>query len=139
CEFLREAGYDIFSFEMRGQGKSPAQAGYEPLQWVTDFEVIDFQTALAYLKKRPDRDARGIGVFGLSKGGSAALIAAAQDDFVRCFAVDGIFACKTTMIPFMYRFVLIYAKLPYFTRFLPRWYLRYIAGIALKEIEELRN
>src|SRR5213592_1378102 len=24
CEFLRERGYDIFTFEMRGQGGSPA-------------------------------------------------------------------------------------------------------------------
>lgn len=139
CEFLREAGYDIFTFEMRGSGTSPAQQGYEPLQWVTEFEVIDFQTALAYLKNRPDRDPRGIGFFGLSKGGSAGLIVASQDEFVRCFVVDGVFACMTTMIPFMYRFVLIYTSLPFMVRFLPRWYLRYIAGIALKEIEEIRN
>ena len=39
CEFLREAGYDVFTFEPRDQGDSPAQPGYEPLQWVTDFEV----------------------------------------------------------------------------------------------------
>src|ERR1700730_18157932 len=55
CEFLRDQGYDIFTFEMRGQGNSVAQPGYEPLQWVTEFEVVDFQTALAYLKGRPDR------------------------------------------------------------------------------------
>jgi fermentation-respiration switch protein FrsA (DUF1100 family) len=139
CEFLREAGYDIFTFEMRGQGKSPAQEGYEPLQWVTEFEVIDFQTALAYLKSRPDKSPAGIGLFGLSKGGSAGLIAAAKDDFIRCFAVDGIFACLTTMIPFMYRFVMIYTNMPWMVPLLPRWYLRYIAGIAMREIEELRK
>jgi fermentation-respiration switch protein FrsA (DUF1100 family) len=139
CEFLREAGYDIFTFEMRGQGKSPAQEGYEPLQWVTDYEVIDFQTALAFLKNRPEQDPRGVGLFGLSKGGSAGLIAASQDDYVRCFVVDGVFACMTTMIPFMYRFVMIYTNLPFLVRFLPRWYLRLVAGIALREIEELRK
>src|SRR5208283_3236115 len=48
CEFLRQAGYDIFTFETRGQGASPAQQGYEPLQWVTEYELSDFQTALAY-------------------------------------------------------------------------------------------
>src|SRR5262245_6729912 len=31
CEPLRAEGYDIFTFEMRGQGKSAAQAGYAPL------------------------------------------------------------------------------------------------------------
>ena len=107
CEFLREAGYDIFTFETRGQGSSPAQTGYEPLQWVTDFELIDFQTALAYMKSRPDKDPRGIGLFGLSKGGSAGLMTAARDDFVRCCVVDGVFAVTTTMLPYMKQWVLM--------------------------------
>ena len=34
-----DAGYDVFAFESRSQGDSDAQPGYEPLQWVTDYEV----------------------------------------------------------------------------------------------------
>jgi uncharacterized protein len=139
CEFLREAGYDIFTFEMRGQGKSPAQAGYEPLQWVTDFEVIDFEAALVYLKSRPDRDPRGIGLFGLSKGGSAALTVAARDDFIRCFAVDGVFATLTTMVPYMKQFVMIYTRLPWAVCLIPDWYLVFVANIAMRQIEALRG
>src|ERR1700738_3876757 len=56
CERLRAEGFDIFSFEFRGQGESPVQAGYEPMQWVTNFEVEDFRAAIAYLKSRPDAD-----------------------------------------------------------------------------------
>ncbi len=139
CEFLREAGYDIFTFETRGQGNSPAQTGYEPLQWVTDFELIDFQTALAYLKSRPDKDARGIGLFGLSKGGSAGLMAAARDDFVRCCVVDGAFASVTTMLPYMKQWVLIYTRVKWFARQLPNWYLRIAASIAMRRIERIRD
>jgi alpha-beta hydrolase superfamily lysophospholipase len=139
CGFLREAGYDIFTFETRGQGKSVAQPGYEPLQWVTDYEVIDFHTALAYLKARADKDPRGVGLFGLSKGGSAGLIAAAHDDFIRCAAVDGVFACITTMIPYMKQWVLIYTKLLWVARCLPVWYLRLLAKIGIRQIEALRN
>ena len=73
CEFLLEAGYDVFAFESRGQGQSPSQPGYEPMQWVTEFEVDDFRAALAYLKERPDADPRGVGFFGISKGGGAGL------------------------------------------------------------------
>src|ERR1022692_1123030 len=98
---------------MRGQGKSPAQPGYEPLQWVTDFEVIDFQTAIAYLKNRADKHPGGMGLFGLSKGGSAGLIAAAQDDFIRCCVVDGVFAALTTMVPFMRQWALARAAAEY--------------------------
>jgi alpha-beta hydrolase superfamily lysophospholipase len=139
CEFLREAGYDIFTFEMRGQGTSPAQAGYEPLQWVTDFELIDFQTAIAHLKNRPDRDPRGVGLFGLSKGGSAGLMSAVKDDFVRCFVVDGIFASVTTMVPYMKQFVLIYTKMPWLIPIVPDWYLRYIGRIGIRRIEKVRH
>jgi len=139
CEFLRDAGYDIFTFEMRGQGESAAQPSYEPLQWVTDFEVIDFQTALAYLKGRPDRDPRGIGFFGLSKGGSAGLMVAAQDDFVRCCVVDGAFATLTTMVPFMAKWVMIYTSMPWLARIIPNWYLAIAAKIAMHQIEKLRD
>jgi fermentation-respiration switch protein FrsA (DUF1100 family) len=139
CEFLREAGYDIFAFEMRGQGNSPAQSGYEPLQWVTDFEMIDFQTAVAYLKSRADRDPRGIGLFGLSKGASAGLMVAAQDEYLRCFVVDGAFAAVTTMLPYMLKFVQIYTSTPWLARRIPFWYLRIAARIAMHRIEKLRD
>src|SRR5262249_413068 len=46
CDFLRQHGYDIFTFEVRGQGDSDPQPGYEPLQWVTDYEVHDFHAAI---------------------------------------------------------------------------------------------
>lgn len=139
CEFLREAGYDIFTFEMRGQGNSPAQKGYEPLQWVTDYEVIDFQTALAYLKNRADKDPRGVGLFGLSKGGSAGLMIAAKDDFIRCAVVDGIFASVTTMVPYMKQWVFIYTKAHWLARCLPGWYLRYLGKAAIRQVEKLRD
>ena len=77
CEYLLHSGYDVFAFETRSQGNSEPQPGYEPLQWVTTFEVQDTLAALAYLKSRRDADPRGVGFFGISKGAGAGLIAAA--------------------------------------------------------------
>jgi len=139
CEFLRARGYDIFTFELRGQGDSPAQSGYEPLQWVTDFEVIDFQTALAYLKQRPDRHPRGIGLFGLSKGGSAGLIAAAADEFVRCCVTDGAFGTLTTMVPYMKQWMTIYIRHRWVEPLLPMWYLRLHAKRGIRKVAALRR
>jgi fermentation-respiration switch protein FrsA (DUF1100 family) len=139
CEFLRESGYDIFAFEMRGQGKSLAQKGYEPLQWVTDFEMIDFQAAVAYLKERPDRVPRGVGFFGVSKGGSAGLMVAAQDDFIRCVAVDGAFGWMTTMLPYMKQWVLVLTDVPLLARHIPFWYLRIAARVGIRRIEKIRD
>lgn len=139
CEFLVENGYDVFAFETRGQGQSPTHNGYDPLQWVTEFELDDFAAALTYLKNRPDADKDGIGFFGLSKGGSAGLMAAARDQYIRCCAVDGIFAPYTTMIPYMMKWISIYTHREYIAWILPSWYYGYAARVALRDIEKERG
>ena len=132
CEFLSQQGYDIFALEMRGQGDTAAQPGYEPLQWVTDFDVADFATGLAYLKGRPDRHPSGVGLFGLSKGAGAGLIAAAHDDFVRCCVTDGIFAPATTIVPYLQQWMYIYVRRKVVLMLLPRWYLAILGRMAIR-------
>src|SRR5262249_13024884 len=95
CDHLRAAGFDVFTYEPRNQGDSDRQPTYEPLQWLTEYEVRDAHAAVAYLKSRSDADARGIGLFGISKGGCAGIMAAAGDPYIRCIAVDGIYATYT--------------------------------------------
>jgi fermentation-respiration switch protein FrsA (DUF1100 family) len=138
-EFLRAAGYDIFSFEMRGQGNSAAQPGYEPLQWITDYEVTDFRAAVAYLKGRPDKCERGVGFFGLSKGGGAGLMVAANDPFIRCCVTDGVFATRTTMMPYIQKWLFIYIRYRWAGYLLPIWYLRYIARRTIRAVAAVRG
>jgi alpha-beta hydrolase superfamily lysophospholipase len=139
CEFLRKNGFDIFAFEVRGQGDSSAQPAYEPLQWVTDYEVNDFRSALAYVKARPDADPRGVGFFGISKGAGAGLLAAADDDYVRCFVTDGMFATHTTMVPYMRKWIGIYSKTSPVRNIIPDWYYGVAAGVGLRKLRRLRN
>jgi uncharacterized protein len=137
--FLRAAGFDIFSFEPRSQGESDPQPNYEPLQWVTDYEVSDFGTALKYLKARPDADPAGIGFFGISKGGSAGVIAAARDPHVRCFVTDGIFATHTTMLPYMRKWVSIYSDRLWIQWLLPNWMYGLFARACLERVGKERG
>jgi pimeloyl-ACP methyl ester carboxylesterase len=139
CEFLREQGFDIFSFETRNQGDSDSQPGYEPMQWVTDYELGDFRAALAYLKARPDADPNGIGFFGISKGGSAGLIAAAEDPYIRCCVTDGIFASHTTIVPYMKKWILIYCRHNFIAKGIPDWYYRWAAYIGMRKVENQRQ
>jgi uncharacterized protein len=134
CQFLRTAGFDVFTFEPRGQGDSDQQPGYEPLQWVTEFEVSDFKTALTYLKARADTQPRGIGFFGISKGGSAGLVAAAHDPFVRCFVTDGIFGTHSTMVPYMRKWVSIYSDRHWFLRVMPDFMYGVFARATLRRV-----
>jgi len=139
CEFLREQGFDIFAFEVRGQGESDPHPGYEPLQWLTDYEVEDYRAALAYLKSRPDADPRGVGLFGISKGAAAGLIAAVDDPYVRCFVTDGVFACHATMVHYMQKWIFIYCRSSRIVQAFPEWYYRWAAHMALRQVEKQRH
>ena len=139
CENLVANGFDVFSFECRNQGDSDRQPGYEPLQWVTNHDLVDFQAALNYLKSRSDGEQGGIGFFGISKGGSAGLLAAAQDPYVRCFVTDGIFATHTTMVPYMQRWIAIYSDHYLIQALLPTCFYNWMGHAALSRISRERG
>jgi pimeloyl-ACP methyl ester carboxylesterase len=95
---LRRRGFDVFLFDFRNHGASGRTPGYEPAPWVTTYETADVRAVIDYLAGRPDARGQGvggngIGLFGLSKGGTAALAAAADDPRVRAVAVEGV--CPT--------------------------------------------
>jgi pimeloyl-ACP methyl ester carboxylesterase len=137
CEHLIDEGYDVFAFELRGQGDSACQPGYHPLQWVTEHEVRDTRAAVAYLKSRSDADPRGIGFFGISKGAGAGLEVAAVDPYIRCCVTDGVFATYTTLVPYMRQWYRIYQTAPRQALF-PSWFYGIHGLIALRRLERLR-
>jgi pimeloyl-ACP methyl ester carboxylesterase len=139
CRHLLDEGYDVFTFEFRSQGQSDPQPGYEPLQWVTDYEVEDMRAALAYLKKRPDADPRGVGFFGISRGGGAGIVAAAADPWVRCLVTDGAFATRTTMIPYMQKWASIYLSQKWLAGHIPGWVYSLVASYALRKVAGRRH
>jgi len=139
CDHLVESGFDVFAFESRNQGTSDAMPGYDPLQWVTDYEVRDVEAALEYLKKRPDADPRGVGFFGISKGAGAGLIAASRDPYVRCFVTDGLFASFTTLVPYMRQWFRIYNNRHRIQGFIPVWFYGMIGRAGLRQIERERR
>lgn len=139
CEQLVASGFDVFTFEPRGQGESQVQPGYEPLQWTTHFEIQDVQAAIAYLKNRRDADPRGVGFFGISKGGSAGLFACAADPYVRCFVTDGIFATFTTVVPYMRKWIGIYSKQRLLYTIIPTWYYELVGRTCLGRLQRRRG
>jgi uncharacterized protein len=139
CDFLLDNGFDVFAFESRGQGDSDPEPGYEPMQWVTQYEVRDVHAAIAYLKSRADADPKGVGFFGISKGACAGLMAGSRESYIRCFVTDGVFATRTTMVPYMQKWVMIFSNRYWIQRTLPRWLYWHIAGGALRELRRMRG
>jgi pimeloyl-ACP methyl ester carboxylesterase len=139
CEALVEAGFDIFAFESRNQGDSDSMPGYDPLQWLTEYEIRDTEAALAYLKTRPDADARGVGFFGISKGGNAGLFVASRDPYILCCVTDGAFATYTTVVPYMRQWFRIYHPAHNLQALIPDWYFGLLGRVGLGQIERERG
>ena len=139
CDPLLAAGYDIFAYEPRNQGKSDAIPGYEPLQWIANYEVEDARAALAYLKTRPDKDERGVGLFGVSKGANAGLALAAEDPWVRCVATDGAFGLVSVMLPYMRHWIRIYNKNFLVHGLMPAWFYAHMARAGVRRVQRARK
>lgn len=139
CDGLLAAGYDVFTYEPRNQGDSDKDADYEPLQWVTDKDVADMRAAVKYLLARPDAAPNGLGLFGISKGGSTALLAAQFEPAVKCVATDGAYATYTTMLPYMRRWVAIYSDRMKFQRALPTWFYGLVGMTGVNQVARDRG
>lgn len=139
CEKLIADGYDVCAVEFRGQGESEPDPNYEPLQWVTDRDVADLKAAVKYLLARPDADPKGIGLFGISKGGSTGFLAAAHEKAIRCVVTDGAYGTHTTMVPYLKRWIQIYSDRKILQRVLPTWFYGVIGMVGAKKVARNRG
>jgi pimeloyl-ACP methyl ester carboxylesterase len=139
CADLRAAGFDIFTYEPRNQGESDSQPGFEPMQWITDREVADCRSALAYLRNRPDADSRGIGLYGFSKGANAGLLVAADDSWIRCAVTDGAFGTYSVVVPYMRYWYSIYNAQYSLHGLLNAWYYGRIALVSMRKNGQARG
>ena len=141
CRPLIEAGYDVFSFDFRGHGQSASEEGYTPRQWASDREMGDMRSAIAFVEDWLERQGRPvrIGLFGISRGASAGILAAAQATSIKAIITDGAFSSDCTLEHLMKRWAKIFAKVrivyenhpPEFWRFL-RWCLFITCRIKFK-------
>lgn len=107
-EDLRRRGFDVFAFDFRNHGASGHTAGYEPLPWLTRYELSDVRAAIDYVCGRDDADPQGVGLMGVSRGGTAALSIAALDPRVLAVTTDGAFAFHTIQLHYIRRYMQIY-------------------------------
>jgi fermentation-respiration switch protein FrsA (DUF1100 family) len=132
---LRDIGFDIFSFDFRNHGSSATEEGYTPIQWATDRELRDLRGALAYLRSRPDRDPAGLALFGVSRGGTTALLATAVEPDVWGVVTDGAFPTSGTMLPYILRWAELYVKSAFIRHAVPMWVYRLLAWSGRRRTE----
>ena len=132
-ESLLSDGFDVFTFDFRNHGTSDCDPAYTPHHWVTQHDVNDVMAALDYLDHRQDSCSLPIGLFGISRGGGAAIAAAAEDPTVRALVTDGAFATHGTVLNYMRKWVVLYSDNRILHR-LPDWYYSFIRDRVLAGI-----
>lgn len=135
CRPLLAAGYDIFTFDFRGHGQSSNLENYKARQWATNHEVSDMTGALAYVEDWLEAQGRTkeVGLFGISRGGGAAILAAARNPCVRAIITDSAFSNDTTLENLMKRWAYIFAKVRFVAENHPPQFWRFLRWLLFRE------
>jgi pimeloyl-ACP methyl ester carboxylesterase len=123
CEGLWLAGFDILAFDFRNQGASESLPGYEPLHWLTEHEAEDALAAVRFARTCAEWADVPVGIFGISRGGGAALAAAARDAGIQSVAVEGAFTANQLMEHYSLRWASLFIP-QWFMNLFPLWHLR---------------
>ncbi|MGH2345987.1 MAG: alpha/beta hydrolase [Chloroflexota bacterium] len=86
ASFLHQAGFSVFTYDMRGSGKSGGSITFGAL------EQQDLIAAVDYLVSRPDVDKGKIAALGFSMGGAVSIMAAARDTRIKAVVDDSGYA-----------------------------------------------
>jgi dipeptidyl aminopeptidase/acylaminoacyl peptidase len=95
ARFLYQAGYNVLLYDSRGCGESEG--------WGVGLggrEAEDVLGAVRYLKQRADLSNKQIGALGLSLGGGASLLAAAQEPAIQAVVADSSWVDATKLVDY---------------------------------------
>ncbi len=129
CSALSRAGFHVLTFDFRNHGDSDSMPGYEPLHWLTQYEILDLNTVINHVYSQPDLTELPLGLFGISRGGSAALYVAAQRQEVLRVATEGAFGTETLMMAHAQQFISIVAP-ELLAKLFPEWHIKLTIKIA---------
>ncbi len=87
AKYLFGAGHNVFLFDVRGHGDS-APMDYMSLIRFTE----DIESALEFLKNRPDVDPQNLSLFGHSLGAAASIVVGARHPEIRAVVVSSSFS-----------------------------------------------
>ncbi len=130
CAFLLDEGYNIFSFDFRGQ-HAEKNTNYNPTQWASENEYHDLLGAIAYVEGRCDVDPERIGLFGVSRGATTCLCVLGRSTGIKAVVCDGAFSTRATLTSYIRRWSTIYFP-RWAAKRLPRLVVAYIGYFGLK-------
>ncbi len=128
----------MLTFDFRNHGDSDTMPGYVPLHWLSKYEVLDLNAVIDHVYSRPDLNELPLGLFGISRGGGAALYVAARRPEVLQVATEGAFTTEMLMLSHARHFIPIIVP-QFVASFIPKWHIRVTVVIASWISQRRRN
>ncbi|MFK7777667.1 MAG: alpha/beta hydrolase [Gimesia sp.] len=117
CRGLFKAGFAVFSFDFRNHGESDVDPQYRSVHWLSNHEISDVEAAIRFIRKQPHLSQLPLGLYGMSRGASAALVVAAQSSRIQFVACEGAFVNEDLFLDHAIRWG---------ERFLPRIFIQLV-------------
>lgn len=137
CRGLIDCGYKVISFDFRNQGESEKLAGYQPLHWLTEYEMTDAEAVMDWIETRDDLSTLPFGVFGTSRGGSAGLEFCRRHPKVKAVVADGAFTFYSLITYYTTKWAKLYVP-EWLPKLIPIWRLQYTLFV-IRKISEFRK
>lgn len=112
CQALLSDGFAILGFDFRNEGGSDSSRKYEPIHWITEYEMTDVAGVFEFIESDPQLSTLPLLAFGVSRGGVAALLAGCRYPRIRAVIADSAFGTMPMALHFVDRFV---------RHVIPRW------------------
>ena len=131
---LIEVGFDVFTFDFRGHGESSCPRKYRPLQWPSDKDLEDILGACAHVEAVLAAEGKpiDIGIFGISRGAGAGLVAASSDSNIKAIICDGAFSTEATLMGLMKRWASIFARVKLVYEHHPDAFWKFLVWLLLR-------
>lgn len=138
CSVLVSRGYKVLSVDFRSQGESGSLPGYSPIHWVTEFEMADVDAMMTFIQAQSTLNSLPLLVFGVSRGGVTALLAACRYPHIRGVVADSAFGTMSMTRYFVDKFVTYVIPL-WVYHLLPDWHIDLTLRNAMTLSEKRRN
>lgn len=138
CPALIRAGFAVLAFNVRNQGESEYEENFEPIHWGTESELSDLESVLKFIQAHETFSSLPLGVFGISRGGALALVAACRFSQIESVVTDSAYDTMSLVQHFISRFSRYVVPDWFFNR-LPGWHVDWVLRQALRKSERKRG
>ncbi len=135
---LIDNGYIVVSFDFRNQGESDSLDGYQPMHWVTEYELDDLEAAVRWVAEQAAFKDLPVGLLGISRGGATALAAMKQLDSIDFIALDSSFTNDLLITHYMERWARVIVP-GFLFKFYPISQMRKTLDLAIWYSQYKRN